>query len=141
MVGSTTDIVPAQAYRIYRGAVSAANEISLASDIKRRRTHVINRTNTRAGPIDTAQWALQEIEFIAALTDDLFAAMDADSQISGRSAMTFSLWNIVGEALPTGGGSDVTSNYQAAVVDHEELAPENGEARTRVRLRILGAVL
>lgn len=135
VIGNITKFIPAQGVHIYR--TDTGSEIVLTSDIKYSATHTINRTNTRAGPIDTFQWRIREIEFTAANTEDLLTQLETDNQLDARSAMTFNPWIIEGFAISNLTPDNTLDTYSAAVVDYEELAPENGEYKIRIKLRIL----
>ena len=134
VLGSITKIIPAQAVKILR----ATDEIILTSDVKFRGTHVRNITNTRAGPVYTFQWRVREIEFNASLTEDLLTQLEADNLLGARSEMTFNNWKINGLNIGGNAGDDTDDTYSAALLDYEELAPENGEAQVRVKLLIQG---
>lgn len=134
--GDVSKIIPAQGVHIYR--IADTNEIVLTSDIKFKGTHVIHRLNTRAGPIDTFEWRVREIEFTAANTEDLFTQLETDNQLGSRSQMTYNAWIIEGFSISGIGADDTLTTYSAALVDYEEIAPENGVDRVRIKLRILG---
>jgi hypothetical protein len=134
VLGTITQIIPAQAVKIFRGG----DELILASDVKWRATHVRNITNTRAGPVYTFQWRVREIEALISQTEDLLTQLETDNLLNTRSALTFNNWRIQG--LNIGGvvGDDTDDTYSASLLDYEELAPENGEYKVRIKLLVAG---
>ncbi len=132
--GSITKIISAQAVKIFR----TTQEIILASDVKYRTTHVRNVTNTRAGPVYTFQWRIQEIEFLASLTEDLLTQLETDNLLDARSALAFNNWRINGLNIGGSTGDDTDDTYSASLLDYEQIAPESGEAQVRIKLLIAG---
>ena len=134
VLGSITKTIPAQAVKIFRGG----DELILASDVKFRATHVRNITNTRAGPVYTFQWRIREIEAIVSQTEDLLTVLESDNLLNSRSAMTFNNWRINGLNISGVVGDDTDDTYSASLLDYEELAPENGEYKVRIKLLVAG---
>lgn len=130
--GTTTTVIAAARFKISR----VADEITLASDVKVRSSRTVDRLNTRAGPIDTYRWKMEDLEFTAALTDDLLTQLEIDDNISSTMNMTSIVWNVVGTDLS--GGAGTTQALTAALYEYEELGPENGLTLVRCKLRILG---
>ncbi len=115
-------------------------EIITIHDIKRRKIHSINRTNTRAGPIDTYPWSIIEVDFVAVLTKDINTHFDTLNTLSARSALPTEAFTITGLSL-SGAGEDITVGpFNATVPDFESDAPETGEFTARIKLRIIEAV-
>ena len=133
VLGSITKIIPAQAVKIFRGS----EELVLASDVKFRATHVRNITNTRAGPVYTFQWRVREIEAIISETKDLLAQLESDNLLNSTSALSQNNWQIKGLAI-SGAGDNTDTTYAASLLDYEELAPENGEYKVRIKLLVAG---
>ncbi len=133
--GSITKIISAQAVKIFR----TTQEIILASDVKYRTTHVRNVTNTRAGPVYTFQWRIQEIEFLASLTEDLLTQLETDNLLDARSALAFNNWRINGLNIGGNSADDTDDTYSASLLDYEQIAPESGEAQARIKLLIAGS--
>ena len=134
VLGSITKIIPAQAVQIFRGS----EELQLASDVKFRAVHIQNTTNTRAGPVYTFQWRVREIEALISQTEDLLTQLESDNLLDSRSAMAFNNWRILGLNISGVGGDDTDDTYSASLLDYEELAPENGEYKVRIKLLIAG---
>ena len=134
MAGDITKIIPAQAVRVYRGS----DQLNLTDDVIFRGTHTRNITNTRAGPIYTFQWRTREIEIKAALTEDLLTQIETDNALDANSAMSFNNWRINGLSISGTPGDNTDDTYSAAVIDYEELAPENGTSEIRIRLLVSG---
>ncbi len=130
--GTTLTVIAAARFKIDRGG----NEVQLASDVKVRASRTIDRLNTRAGPIDTYRWKVEELEFTAALTEDLLTQIQTDDNIDANMKMTSNTWNIVGADLS--GSAGTNDAYSAALYDYEELGPENGLTLVRVKLRVIG---
>lgn len=133
-VGTTTTVVLASRVKI---SAATGGEMTLTSDVKVRQTRTVDRIETRAGPIDTFRWRLEEIEFTAQLTEDLLSNLQAIDNIDANGLMTFQNWTVAG--VDVSGAAGTSDVYSAALIDYEELAPENGTAQVRVKLRI-GAV-
>ncbi len=134
VLGSITKIIPAQAVKIFRGS----EELILASDVKFIGTHVRNTTNTRAGPVYTFQWRVRELDCVISQTEDLLTQLESDNLLNSRSALSFNNWRINGLNISGNVGDDTDDTYSAALLDYEELAPENGEARVRIKLLVSG---
>ena len=130
--GSTTKIIAANRVKISR----IAKEVVLTDDVTVNTSRIVDRINTRAGPVDTFRWRLVELTFEAILTKDLLAQVMTDSAISASGAMTYTAWNISGLSISGQSTDNVTQGLSAAVIDFDEMAPENGVAKTRVKLRI-----
>ena len=132
--GTSSQIINADRVKILR----VAAEVSLTSDVKVRRTRTVDRVNTRAGAIDTFRWKLEEIEFTAALTELLLTQLQTDSTIDANSAMTFNNWRINGLSTSGSAPDNTDDTVSATLLDFEELAPENGIAQVRIKLRVAG---
>ncbi len=130
--GSDTVVIAAARFKIDRGGT----EVTLASDVKVRSSRTIDRLNTRAGPIDTYRWKVEELEFTAALTEALLTQIQTDDNIDTNMNMTSNTWNVVGTDLS--GAAGTADAFSAALYDYEELGPENGLTLVRVKLRVLG---
>ena len=136
VLGNITKFIPAQTVKITR----VADELILTSDVKVTGNHIRNVTNTRAGPIYTFQWRVREIEVTVALTEDLLTQLETDNQLNANSALSFNNWTVAGLAISGIGGDNTSDVYSAALVDFDPtIAPENGEARVRIKLLIAGA--
>lgn len=134
-IGSTSKIINASRVKIESGS---GNEVTLASDVKIRFTRIADRINLRAGAIDTFRWKLQEIEFTAAVTKDLLDDIQTDVNLDGFSALTTKAWVITGVSISGTAGDNTVQTLTAFMLDHEELAPENGIELVRVKLRVIG---
>lgn len=130
--GTTTQTINADRVKILRLAV----EVTLASNVTVRKSRTVDRLNTRAGPIDTYRWKLEEIEFTAALTELLKTQIQTDSELDANSALAFNNWKINGISTSGSGADNTDDTLSANVIDFEDLAPENGLALTRVKLRV-----
>ena len=130
--GTTLTVIAAPRFKIDRAGV----EVQLASDVKVRSSRTVDRLNTRAGPIDTYRWKVEELEFTAALTEDLLTQIQTDDNIDANMNMTSNTWNVVGTDLS--GAAGTADAFSAALYDFEELGPENGLTLVRVKLRVLG---
>ena len=130
--GTTTQSISANRLTILRLAV----EVTLTTDVKVRATRTVDRLNTRAGPIDTYRWLLEEVEFTAALTDLLLTQIKSDNNINAFQNMPFNNWTVAGISLSGSGGDDTSEVLSAALIDYEELGPETGTAQVRVKLRV-----
>ncbi len=134
VLGTITKIIPAQAIKIFRGT----DELILASDVKWRSVHVRNITNSRAGPIYTFQWRVREIEAVIAQTEDLLTQLETDNLLNSRSSLANNNWRIQGLNIGGNVADDTDDTYSASLLDYEELAPENGEYRVRIKLLVEG---
>ena len=134
VLGTITKIIPAQAVKIFRGG----DELILASDVKWRSVHVRNITNSRAGPIYTFQWRVREIEALIAQTEDLLTQLETDNLLNSRSSLATNNWRIQGLNIGGNTADDTDDTYSASLLDYEELAPENGEYRVRIKLLVEG---
>jgi len=130
--GSNTVVINSSRFKIDRAGV----EVTLASDVKVTTSRTIDRLNTRAGPIDTYRWKVEELEFTAALTEALLVQLQTDDNMDANAAMTSNTWNVVGTDLS--GAAPTTDAFSAALYDYEELGPENGLTLVRCKLRVLG---
>jgi len=130
--GTTLVVIAAARFKIDRAGI----EVTLASDVKVRSSRTVDRLNTRAGPIDTYRWKVEELEFTAALTELLLTQIQTDDNIDANMNMTSNTWNIVGADLS--GAAGTADAFSAALYDYEELGPENGLTLVRVKLRVLG---
>lgn len=135
VLGSITKIIPAQAVKIFRGS----NELILASDVKYLATHVRNTTNTRAGPVYTFQWRVREIDAVVSNTEDLLTQLESDNLLNSRSALANNNWRIQGLNIGGNTSDDTDDTYSASLLDYEQLAPENGEYKVRIKLLIEGS--
>ncbi len=133
--GTSLQTINADRLKILRGAT----EVKLTSDVKVRITRIVDRVNTRAGPIDTFRWRLTEIEFTAALTELLKTQVQTDQTIDANSAMTYTNWTITGISISGSAGDNTSDVLSATVLNTEDLGPENGLANLRIKLRIIGA--
>lgn len=132
--GTTAQIINAARVKILR----VATEVTLTSDVKVTRTRTVDRVNTRAGAIDTFRWKIDEIEFTAALTELLLTQLQTDSTIDGFSSMTYNNWKITGISISGSAGDNTDDTKSATLLDFQELAPENGIAQVRIKLRVIG---
>lgn len=132
--GTSAQIINSARVKILR----VAAEVSLTSDVKVRRTRTVDRVNTRAGAIDTFRWKLEEVEFTAQLTELLLTQLQTDSTIDANSAMTFNNWRINGLSISGSAPDNTDDTVSATLLDFEELAPENGIAQVRIKLRVAG---
>ncbi len=133
VVGNLGDTIPSQNVQVFR----EDTQLILVSDVKvLGGRHVINTLNTRAGPVDSYQWRLREIEITVAWTEDLQSIIEADNQLNNRSALDFNLWTILGLNAGTNAGNDTDTDYQAAVYDYNVNAPETGTSTISIKLRI-----
>jgi len=133
--GSTGVIINSSRVKILRGAT----EVTLTSDATVRTIRATDRTNTRAGAIDTARWKRVEIDFRAALTELLLTQLQSDGTISAYGGMTYNNWTVNGISISGVTGDNTSDVYSATLLDYEELSPENGVAQVRVKLLIAGA--
>jgi hypothetical protein len=133
--GTDAQIISANRFKIDR----AGTEITLTSDVKVRQIRTVDRLETRAGPIDTYRWLLQELEFEAALTDLLLAQLETDNNINSFQNLPSATWNVVGVAINGVGADDTAQAFTARLIDFEELGPENGVTKVRVKLRVAAA--
>ena len=132
--GTSAQIINSARVKILR----VAAEVSLTSDVKVRRTRTVDRVNTRAGAIDTFRWKLEEVEFTAQLTELLLTQLQTDSTIDANSAMPFNNWRINGLSISGSAPDNTDDTVSATLLDFEELAPENGIAQVRIKLRVAG---
>jgi len=132
--GTSSQSINADRVKILR----VATEVSLTSDVTVRRTRSVDRVNTRAGAIDTFRWRLEEIEFTAALTELLLTQLQTDSNIDANSAMSYNNWKVNGISTSGSAGDNTDDTVSATLLDYQELAPENGIAQVRVKLRVIG---
>ncbi len=132
--GSVSTIIPAQNVKVDR----AGEELVLTNDVKFRGVHVRTTTTTRAGPVYTFQWRDREIEITVGMTEDLLSQVETDNQLNSRSALAFNNWTINGLNISNNTSDDTDDTYSAAVVDYEEMAPENGLSQMRIKLLIAG---
>lgn len=132
--GSISTIIPAQNVKVERDG----EELVITTDVKFRGNHVRTTTTTRAGPVYTFQWRDREIEITVAMTEDLLTQVETDNELNSRSALTFTNWRIHGLNQSNNTSDDTDDTYSAAVVDYEEMAPENGVAQLRIKLLIAG---
>ena len=135
--GTTSQIINAQRLRISRGTT----EVTLTSDVTVNVSRVVDRVNTRAGPVDTVRWALTEISFTAQLTKLLLTELKSDVAISAASAISYNAWTVAGLAISGASGDNTSDTYQCAVIDYEETAPESGTAQAKIRLRVAAAAV
>ena len=132
-LGNLGQVIPAQNVQIFREDV----QLILVSDVKvLGGRHVINTLNTRAGPVDSYQWRLREIEIVVAWTEDLQNQIESDNQLNTRSALSFNEWKVKGLNLGTDAGNDTETDYEAAVYDFSVSAPETGTSTMSIKLRI-----
>ena len=134
VLGTITKIIPAQAVKIFR----LAEELILASDVKYRAVHVRNITNSRAGPIYTFQWRVREIEAVIAQTEDLLTQLETDNLLDSRSSLANNNWRIQGLNISGNVADDTDDTFSASLLDYEQLAPENGEYKVRIKLLVEG---
>ena len=134
-LGTIATVINSARLKISRGTV----EVTLASNVTLRKTRVIDRINTRAGPVDSVRWELVEVEFTAALTKALLAQIKTDSSISSASKITYTSWTVKGLNISGTAGDDLTDTVSATVIDYDELGPENGIAQARIKLRVAPA--
>ena len=132
--GTSAQIINSARVKILR----IATEVTLTSDVKVRRSRTVDRVNTRAGAIDTFRWKLEEIEFTATLTELLLTQLQTDSTIDANSAMTFNNWVVNGLSISGSAPDNTSDTTSATLLDYEELAPENGVAQVRIKLRVAG---
>lgn len=130
--GTTSQIINASRVLIER----AGTEVTLTSDLTVRISRQVDRINTRAGAIDTFRWRLEEIEFTAALTELLLTQVQTDSGISTESAMTYNNWTVTGLSISGQAADNTNDTFSATLLDYEQIAPENGLAQLRIRLRV-----
>ncbi len=134
VLGTITKIIPNQVVKIFR----LTDELILASDVTFRSVHVRNITNTRAGPVYTFQWRVREIETVVSQTEDLLTQLETDNQLNARSDLATNNWRIQGLNIGGNGADDTDDTYSASLLDYEELAPENGEYKVRIKLLVEG---
>ena len=134
VLGTITKIIPAQAVKIFR----LAEELILASDVKYRAVHVRNITNSRTGPIYTFQWRVREIEAVIAQTEDLLTQLETDNLLDSRSSLANNNWRIQGLNISGNVADDTDDTFSASLLDYEQLAPENGEYKVRIKLLVEG---
>lgn len=134
-IGSLTKFVPAQAVTVERGS----QELTLVNDVKIIRSHVTTRTNTRAGPIDTFAWRVQELEFLVLLTDDLKTQIEADNTLNASSVFANKPTYTITGVSQNAGANNVIDVLEAVLVDYDSLAPESGAYNARMKLRVTGS--
>ncbi len=132
--GSVSTVIPAQNVKVERDS----EELVLTNDVKFRGVHIRTTTTTRAGPVYTFQWRDREIEITVGMTEDLLAQVETDNLLNSRSALAFNNWRIHGLNISNSTAADTDDTYSAAVVDYEEMAPENGLSQMRIKLLIAG---
>lgn len=133
--GTTSQIINAARLKISRGAV----EVRLASDVRITKSRVLDRTNTRAGALDTGRWALTELEFEAVLTELLVEQIKDDINLSDESALDYTNWTVQGLAISGTPADNVSETLNCAVINYDFHGPENGPAKARIRLRVQGS--
>lgn len=132
--GTSSQVINSSRVKISR----VSTEVTLTSDVKARITRTRDRVNTRAGAIDTFRWKLEEVEFLAALTELLLTQLQTDSGISAAAAMTYNNWTIAGLSISGSGADNTSDTVSATLLDYEVLAPENGLAQVRIKLVVAG---
>ena len=132
--GAVTQVINASRVKISR----AGTEFTLAEDVRVLKTRVRDRTNTRAGAIDSFRWILQQIETVIQLTELALTQVQTDGAIDSNSAMTYNNWTINGLSISGNAADNTNDTYSATLVDSEELAPENGLAKLRIKLVVIG---
>lgn len=132
--GATSQIINAQRVKLLRGAT----ELTLLSDLRVTYTRTVDRVNTRAGAIDTFRWKVEEVEAVVQLTELLKTQLQTDRTIDGNSAMTYNNWTINGVSISGSAGDNTSDTVSATLVDTEDMAPENGIAQVRLKLRVAG---
>lgn len=135
--GTTLQTINNQRVKIKRDAI----ELTLTSDVKLRKTRTLHRTYTRAGPVDAAEWRLDEIEFTAELTELLLTQIQTDESIDANSKLAFETWTIEGISTSGSAGDNTSDVVSAVIINSEELAPDRGTAKIQVKMRILGAAV
>ena len=128
--GTSAVIINANRVRVLRDTT----EVTLTSDLTLRHSRTRDRTETRAGAIDTFRWRLQEVEFTAQLTELLLTQLQTDSNISANSAMTYNNWRINGLSISGNTGDNTDDTVSATLINYEQIAPESGLAQVRVSL-------
>ena len=113
-------------------------EVTLTSDVRVHASRILDRVNTRAGPVDSPRWKLIEVEFTALLTELLQVQLQTDFSISSASALTYNNWKILGLANNGTAADNLDDVYSCTVIDYEDLGPENGTSQVRVKLRVEG---
>ena len=130
--GDVLKTIPAQNVQISRGS----KELQLTNDVKvLSGRHAITTLNTRAGAIDSFIWRIREIEISVAWTSDLQTDVEGDNKLDDRNSLDFTQWTVKG-LNASGTGTDITTNYQAAVYDYSVNAPDVGTSTIIIKLRI-----
>ena len=132
--GTTKSTIAAARVQIFRGA----QEVTLTSDVAVHVTRIIDRINTRAGPVDTPRWKLEEIEFTALLTEALQAQAQTDMGISDASDLSYTSWTVKGLSKNGTAGDNVDDDYDCTLIEYHDIGPENNAAQIRIRLRVEG---
>jgi len=133
-LGNTGQTIPAQNVHVERAGV----ELILVSDVKvLGGRHTIDTLNTRAAPIDSYQWRVQEIEVTAAWTEDLQTQVEADNQLNSRSALSFNNWRVNGLNIGGSVPNDTDDTYSAGLYDYSVNGPPTGTSTISIKLRIL----
>lgn len=133
--GTVETIINAARLKIFRGS----QEVELASDVRVSTSRVIDRTNTRAGPVDAPRWGLVELDFEAVLTKGLADRIKTDAAIDTRSKLAYTQWRVEGLSISGSNSDNVEETYNCAVVNYDMHGPQVGSATARVRLRVQAA--
>ena len=131
--GSTSQVINSARMRISRGS----SEVSLASDVTVTSSRIVDRTVTRAGPVDTVRWVLVEVSFTAVLTELLLNQLKADAAVSGALKPSYTNWTVAGAAVSGSSGDDTSEVYSCTMLNYEVRAPETGAATAVIKLRAL----
>jgi len=139
-LGNLANAINAQAVILEYDDAIDQGEIITIHEIKRRKTHAINRTNTRAGPIDTYPWSIIEVDFVAVLTKDIQNHFETLNTLNPRSALPTENFTLTGLALSGAAENITVGPFTATIPDFESDAGETGEFTARIKLRIIEAV-
>jgi len=134
VLGDLGETIPSQNVKVFLNS----EELILVSDVKIiGGRHVINTLNTRAAPIDSYQWVLQEIEATVAWTEDLQSKVVTANILDSRSAFpTDDDWTVKGLNTGTNLANDTEFGSDAVLYDYSINAPETGTSTITLKLRL-----
>jgi len=115
------------------------NEVATLFNIRHSSESIIDRVNTRAGPIDTPTFTLDEIIADCTISEDLYDHFLAQRVLSDRGALPSEAFKIIGQAAAVSGADDteLTGNY--ILRRFEDIAQEQGRYTVTLTMRVTPA--
>jgi len=139
-LGDFTKVVNAQNVLL---EVGTQGEVITLFNIRHSSESIIDRVNTRGGPIDTPTFTLDEIIADCTISKDLYDHFIGQRTLTDRGALPSESFTITGESIldTTGpvGGNDViiTGNYILRRL--EDIAQEQGRYTVTLTMRVTPA--